>query len=486
MRGELPDARQRDLRRIVRPAGPGLVRPDQPFVDQHVLPHAQRPQQHRSLQDLAGARVGHSIAIGPAPRRAIDPVDDIVPHVERVGPVRQDLDAIGIDISRRLERRLPPRCPFQQRGADRLGRGIVDIEGDRRLHARSRRGGVDPFQPETVGQVLHDLPAQRRTEIKHLRREAAAAWVERAGDIARRRHRDEAVPHHHRHLPRVGRDVAHLRAGRLAGIGLPRLELEVQRKGPDIVGVGRAQRLDQLPALFAAAVELRGDPLGVARQERRDVDQQCAVGGIDRIAQPKRGGGKGIARRCLLRGRAIGGAEPRVGELERDLLAQPPDHQLLRRPRLRAIEPDRGGAKPGAQRIDIQQPCRHPVAPRRRQRQQDAPALAVDMHRQQPVQPLGPAARIARRQALGGGAIRRARRDRRDHCKQNADGDGCTDHFSPRRASCRMEAPAARVLAGASRPVAKLRRQQAAPRPLAPRRRPCAPAQLVDSPRPIA
>ena len=58
--------------------------------DQDVLAHAQRAHQHHALDDLAGARVDDRLAVGPAARGAVDPVDHIVAHVQRIDALGQD------------------------------------------------------------------------------------------------------------------------------------------------------------------------------------------------------------------------------------------------------------------------------------------------------------------------------------------------------------------------------------------------------------
>ena len=73
VRGELADARQRHhRRRVVGSSCAGLVRlvvlRDQAARDQHVLPDAQRAEEHVALDDLAGARIDRPLPPYDQPR----------------------------------------------------------------------------------------------------------------------------------------------------------------------------------------------------------------------------------------------------------------------------------------------------------------------------------------------------------------------------------------------------------------------------------
>ena len=104
VRRELADARQCQLDRIVGTAGAGLRRPGEPLEQQAVLPHAQRAQADVTLEHLAGARVDHASAVGPAAGLAMDPLDDVVADVERMGVLARISHA-------------PPRCVSMARSS---------------------------------------------------------------------------------------------------------------------------------------------------------------------------------------------------------------------------------------------------------------------------------------------------------------------------------------------------------------------------------
>ena len=72
----------------------------------------------------------------------MDPGDDIVARVHRIGADRQFLDPEGVDEAGGVERLRPPLGSFLQRIADRLRRGAVDIEDDRLLDRRTLGIGI--------------------------------------------------------------------------------------------------------------------------------------------------------------------------------------------------------------------------------------------------------------------------------------------------------------------------------------------------------
>ncbi len=88
MRPELTEPGKRRGDRIVRIAGAGQARTDQRLENDHVLARSKRSKHDRALNDFAGARIVDRIAVGPAAGRAVDPVDDVVANVERVGARR--------------------------------------------------------------------------------------------------------------------------------------------------------------------------------------------------------------------------------------------------------------------------------------------------------------------------------------------------------------------------------------------------------------
>jgi nucleoside 2-deoxyribosyltransferase len=132
VRSQLAQAGQRHLLgQFVLSAGCFCRRRQQRFGDQDVLPHALRSQRDGAAQDLAGARIGQRIPVGPAARGAVHPGDDVVADVLRVHAFRQQLDAVGILEAGFLEGAGPPRCAFNQRRTHRLRRAAVDVVDDR-------------------------------------------------------------------------------------------------------------------------------------------------------------------------------------------------------------------------------------------------------------------------------------------------------------------------------------------------------------------
>src|SRR5205085_10885782 len=128
VRSKLPQPRQGGRDRIVGIAGPREPGPNQGLKYQHVLPRPKRTEQHRPLDDLAGSRIVDRLSVGPSARRAVDPVDDIVPSVERVGAFGQNFGAKGIDETRGLECLVPPADTLAKRAPARFGSGAVDVK----------------------------------------------------------------------------------------------------------------------------------------------------------------------------------------------------------------------------------------------------------------------------------------------------------------------------------------------------------------------
>ena len=168
-----------------RPAA-AVRRAEQPLEDQPVLAHAQRAEADVALDHLAGARVDHAAAVGPAAGRAVDPLDDVVADVERVGALGQQLDAEGVAKARRLERRAPTsRRPRRRRRAP--ARGSPD--------RRSRRSARGPAESAAAGSRLASRwrtiqrrsmrLVERRRVVREADRERARARVEGARLVAR-------------------------------------------------------------------------------------------------------------------------------------------------------------------------------------------------------------------------------------------------------------------------------------------------------------
>ena len=177
VRRELADAGDRGLRQDGRRLGAVLVRREQAFEDQVVLPVAQRAERDGRLDDLAGARIRERRARAPAARRAVDPVDHVVADVHRVGALGQQLHLKRVAIAGGLERLVPPARPFEQRRSDRLGRAAVDVVLDRFLRVAHARGRVDLLEPVPPGEALDERRRDRRGVVGVLQRAETRARV---------------------------------------------------------------------------------------------------------------------------------------------------------------------------------------------------------------------------------------------------------------------------------------------------------------------
>ena len=136
VRRELAKAGERGLRQDRRGLVAVLVGRQQAFEDPIVLAHPQRAERDDGLDDLTGARVDDGRARAPAARRAMDPVDDVVPNVHRVGVFGEDLDPERVPESGRLEGPASTSC--LPRGARSASARACRCRGSTRW-ARRRR-----------------------------------------------------------------------------------------------------------------------------------------------------------------------------------------------------------------------------------------------------------------------------------------------------------------------------------------------------------
>ena len=140
VRGQLAQPRQGHLQQARIGCRAVFVGLEQALGDEEILPHAQRPQRDAALDDLAGARIDHRCPVGPAARRAVDPLDDVVAHVHGVSVRGEQFDLEGVLVACRRKRLVPPRRAFKQGGANRLRRAGVEVIDDG-VHRRAAGGG---------------------------------------------------------------------------------------------------------------------------------------------------------------------------------------------------------------------------------------------------------------------------------------------------------------------------------------------------------
>ena len=177
MRAQLANARQRNRNRIVGIASVRQPRPHQRLEDHDILPHAQRAEHYAALQDLSGTRVDYARAIRPAPGRAIDPIDDIVAHVERIDVCWKNFNAKSIDKARFVKRFCPPANTINQRLAHGLWRGPINVIDNRLFHRTALGRRIDFLQAVPFGQIDQHGFAQRRRKVIGLRAERKAIGI---------------------------------------------------------------------------------------------------------------------------------------------------------------------------------------------------------------------------------------------------------------------------------------------------------------------
>jgi hypothetical protein len=233
----------------------------EPLEQEPVLAHAQRSQGHVPLDDLAGARIDHPAAVGPAAGRAVDPLDDVVAGVQRVGAGRQLLHPVGVVEPGRVEGLLPPARAFDQ--------GAPPAPAPR---GRRRRRSAPSPRPR--GRRVHASPAGG----------GRSSGAE--GRVERRRVVDEV--HGVRARP---------------GVEAPRLVARLG-KASGASGAGRARRrpgrrpspLPQRPGLAGGRVGQEGLELQVVRESQAGVEVYRAPLRVEGVA-PLRSGGASPRRR---------------------------------------------------------------------------------------------------------------------------------------------------------------------------------------------
>ena len=329
VRGELPEAGQREgQHRVVLGREPGRIRLavgcEQALRDQVVLADAERAQRHVALQDLARPRVDHRCAVAPAARRPVDPLDHVDAHVQRVEGVGQDLDAVGVSPTGRLEGLGPPAGAVQQRAANGLRRPGIEVidDGLDRVAHPARVGRSRAGQAVARDHALHHVLADGHSVVGVGEREVARGGREGARHVAVVGELDERVSHADGHSLRVGGYVTDVAAGLAARERQPGLQLGVLREALQHRRDRRAAAFVERERPLAGLPEPVGDAVRVADDEVGGVDQYAPAAGRDHVEAPddRRREGVGDGRPL---GRVVGvGAEAQVGLHEQH---PPPD-----------------------------------------------------------------------------------------------------------------------------------------------------------------
>ena len=120
----------------------------QTLRDQVILPYAEGTEGNLSLDDLASAGIDHSASVGPAARGAVNPLDDVVTNVHRIGVGREHDEPERVAESCGFERLIPPVTPFEQRGTDGFGSSGIEVVDDGLDRVADDRAGI--FLDEAV------------------------------------------------------------------------------------------------------------------------------------------------------------------------------------------------------------------------------------------------------------------------------------------------------------------------------------------------
>ena len=301
---QLADARKRHVehrvRHIIAVVGPG-----QAFRDKVVLAHAQRTERHVAFEDLARARVDDRVAVRPAARRPMHPLDDVIANVERVRVLGEHLDAKRVAIPGGFERLVPPARAFEQCASHGLGRPGIEVVDDRLDRLADLGRGVDFLEPVTDAVI----PLQRVADGRCIVRESAVAVgnaedarprIERQRLVALVRQANERVMHVHGHGRRVRHDSRQMRTGRLARQRHDGLDLTVVGKDPGPRQVDHRPARIHFEAAFLGLVEPRGEAMRIANEERRAVDEDLAVALLDDVESPQDGARERLVDSLLL------------------------------------------------------------------------------------------------------------------------------------------------------------------------------------------
>ena len=285
VRGELPDSRERHQRRARRRihlrkcfiAGFRVLR-HETATDQRILPDAKRSEEDVSFDDLPGARIGDRLARRPAARGAVNPVDDVVADVHRVGVGGKHLHLERIRKSGGFKRHRPPGGSFDQCTPDRLRRSVVDVVDDRLDRIRHCRARVLLLEAMTRNPASLERGGERRAVVRELDPEHADSRIELPRLVPGLRKRDERVVFADRHELRNRRHARDQRT-RLS-VSRERqqnVDFGVAGKCPgQLEGDRAARRVGPVRALVQVS-QNSGDVTGVGQEKVRRVDENSPL-----------------------------------------------------------------------------------------------------------------------------------------------------------------------------------------------------------------
>jgi hypothetical protein len=385
---ELAQAGERQLDRVVHASAARRIGAGQPLEQQSIVAHAQRAEADVTLDHLAGPRIDDAPAVGPAPRRAVDPLDHVVTRVERVRALGQQLDAEGIDETGGLERCAPPARAVEQRAAHRLRHTAIDVVDDRLAHARRHRPGLHLLQTVPHDPALDERAIERCGVVLELDGERARARIEAPRPVARLGQGEQRVMLHEADRAWIRCDAPHEVSRLAADPGQQRLELQVARKGKAGIEIDGAARRAQIEDALVGRLQPGRHVVRVAHDERGEVDERAAVG-VQRgqLGAPQHGGGE-----RLIHGAALGlvRAERAIAEvrlLDEQLAADATEDDEARLAELPAVESDGVRAEAADEPLDVQEAT--DLAARTRRRRQREPQLAP-IHVEPEVEQSGP------------------------------------------------------------------------------------------------
>lgn len=228
---------------------------EQSFGNEVILAAPKRAERHVSLDDLARARIFDGLAVAVAAGEALDPLDDVVADVHRIGISGKDVYAKGVGRpTGGLEGLVPPARAFDQGGADGFGRAAIDEVLDRSL-GDTAVGTTWVLLEEAMAddELLVERGAERNGVVAEAGGKVSGAGVEAARGKAWTGKGDEGLVFVDGDGARVGADVGEKvgLGGVIGGEGEDGFDLGVLGEGAGAVGEDvRSGEVDVVAALL--------------------------------------------------------------------------------------------------------------------------------------------------------------------------------------------------------------------------------------------
>ena len=206
----------------------------------------------------------------------MDPVDDVVPDVHRVGVRRQHLHLEAVDVAGGLEGLVPPRGALDERLPDWFRRAVVHVvdDGCHRLRPRGRRVLLLQAMPRNPSHL--ERRGDRRGVVVDRLRIEPDAGIEGSRRVAGPRQFHQRIVFAHAHHGRRRRRLAHQRARHVVSSQRQAdLDFRVLREGPGARQIERAAAVVHTVAPLPGRPETAGYAVGISQEESGRVHQDA-------------------------------------------------------------------------------------------------------------------------------------------------------------------------------------------------------------------